>query len=68
MDNPFGDSLFEQFMIYDQFFVADVPCPWCCAIHALDVKDGDNDDRYLCAECEHVFSVDWVARTCRPIQ
>ena len=40
MDNPFGDNLSEQFVIYDQFFATEVPCPWCGTAYTLDVQEG----------------------------
>ena len=68
MDNPFGDNLFEQFMIYDQFFATDIPCPWCGTQFHLDIQTGETDDRYQCEQCNQVFSVDWEARQVRRIE
>ena len=68
MDNPFGDNLFEQFMIYDQFFATEVPCPWCGTAYTLDVQEGEEDDRHLCEECGRVYSVNWVTRIAGKVQ
>ena len=68
MDDPFGDNLFEQFMIYDQFFATEVPCPWCGTAYTLDVQEGEEDDRHLCEECGHVYSVNWVTRIAGKVQ
>jgi transposase-like protein len=68
MDSPFGDNLFEQFMIYDQFFATEVPCPWCSQRFQLDIQTGETDDRYECSHCHRVFSVDWETREVRRVE
>lgn len=59
----FDDDMFEDFFLYDEFISTTVTCPWCETRFELDVKEGETDARYQCADCRNVFSIDWVART-----
>jgi hypothetical protein len=65
MDNPFWDDLFEQFMIYDQFFATEVPCPWCSQRFQRDFQTGETDGWYGCRHCHRIFPADREARELR---
>ena len=56
MDNPFGDNLFEQFMIYDQFFATD----YTIAGGLLQLPDSGLPVDTLAHDHEHLETVIFI--------